>query len=110
MASRRSQSRDRRSTLKRRATAGAAARSLGHRVFFYNASIEELDTSVRVLRIARIVGDHADRRSRLVKFFQQPDNCLTALRIQITGWFISQQYRRFSRDGACNGHALLLAA
>ena len=65
---------------------------------------------VGVAGVARVVGDHADRRALVVQLAQQLHHGVAVLRVEVPGGLVGQQDRRVAPEGARHGHALLLAA
>jgi hypothetical protein len=57
-------------------------------------AIEEMDLPLGMRSKARIMRDHADRRTLFVKFLQQMHYRLAILRVEVSGWLIRQQNRR----------------
>src|SRR5579871_2970966 len=79
-------------------------------VLFDHASIEEMDGTLGVPGVARIVRDHADRRAFLVEFEEQRHDRFAVLRVQVARGLVREEDRRRSAHGACNRNALLLTA
>ena len=75
-----------------------------------DAAVEDVDAAVGVARVARIVGDHADRRAAAVQLAKQIHHRFAAARIEVSGRLVGEQDQRFAGDGAGDGDALLLAA
>src|SRR5579872_6199565 len=81
----------------------------GH-AFFDDASIEEVDAALGVARVARIVGDHADRRAGGMELLEQIHDRLAAARVEVAGRLVREQHERLAGDGARHRDALLLTA
>ena len=69
-----------------------------------------MDAAVGVTCVARVVGDHADRRAGPVKLAQQLHHRFAALRVEVAGRLVGEQDDRLARDRARHGDALLLTA
>src|SRR4029078_2214320 len=63
----------------------------------------------RMLREARVMRYHADRRPAGVQFFQQIHYRFAIARIEISGRLIREQNRRFTGKGARDRDSLLLS-
>src|SRR5688572_14117581 len=88
----------------------AAPRQVDHVAFVDDPAVEELDLAVRVIRVARIVRDHADRRALAVQLAQQVHHRLAVPRVEVSGRLVGEQDRGLAGERAGDGHALLLAA
>ena len=75
-----------------------------------DTAVEQVDMSVGVPGVPRIVCDHADRRAALMQLLQEIHHGLATLRIEIAGRLIGQQDDRFAPDRARDRDTLLLAA
>jgi hypothetical protein len=76
----------------------------------HDSTIEKVHRAIRLKRVSRIVGYHADRRAVAVQSLQKFHNGLTIPRVQISRGLVRQQDRRLA--GKCPGYsdALLLAS
>src|SRR5690606_10407462 len=72
--------------------------------------VEHVDLAIGVIRIARIVRDHADRRAVGVKLREERHHRLAVLRVEVTGRLVGEQDRRPADERAGDRDALLLAA
>src|SRR5215471_3066482 len=75
-----------------------------------NAAVEQVDASLGVFGVSRIVSDHDDRCAFHVELFEKIDDGLAALRVQVPGRLIGEQHRRPADYGSSYSDALLLAA
>src|SRR5690606_35530555 len=73
-------------------------------------TVEEMDRAIGVARVARVVRDHADRRSLVVQLLQQRHHRLAVLRVEVTRRLVGQQDERPADDGARDRDTLLLTA
>src|ERR1051326_5593560 len=89
----------------------SAARSLDDLcigLFGDDLSIKQMNRTIGMPGIARIMRDHTDRCALTMQLAKQLDNCLAVRRIEITCGFIGQQDRRISRQCPRYRDALLL--
>src|SRR5688572_18457489 len=80
------------------------------RFFVDDAAVEHVDLAIRVVGVARIVRDDADRRAVGVQVRQQRHDLLAVLRVQVTRRLVGQQDRRATHERARHGDTLLLTA
>ncbi len=78
--------------------------------FVDDATIKQVDLSIGMTRVARIVRDHAYRRALLVQLAQKLHHCFAVCRIEISGWLIRKQNQRITGHCSRNRDALLLTA
>ena len=79
-------------------------------LLFHYAAIEEMNLPVGCASIARIVSDHADRRSALMQFSEQVHDGFAVVRIEVSGWFVCKKNQGFAGNRPRYCHALLLPA
>ena len=79
-------------------------------IFLDDAAVEEVDGAVGVARVARIVGDHADRGAFAVQLAQQLHDRFAVLRVEVAGRLVREQDRGRAGDRAGDRDALLLTA
>src|SRR5690606_5751194 len=72
--------------------------------------VEHVDLAVRVIRVARIVRDHADRRAVGVQLGEERHHRLAVLRVEVTGRLVREQDRRLADQRTRDRDALLLTA
>src|SRR5579859_4710953 len=75
---------------------------------FDNAPVEQANASLRKMRVAFIVSNHAKGRSVSVQVAQEFHNCFAVSRIQISSGLVGHQYQRIADQSPGNGNALLL--
>src|SRR5436190_1136060 len=79
-------------------------------LFIDDTPIEQMDRPVRMLRVARIVCHHADRRPGAVQRPQQLHHRFAVGRVEVSRRLVGEQDRGIAHDGARDGDALLLAS
>src|SRR6266576_1503928 len=75
----------------------------------HDAAVEQVDRSIGVLRVARIVRHHAHRRAAAVQRPQQVHHRLAVTGVEIPRWLVGEQDRRVTHDRAGDRDSLLLA-
>src|SRR5437867_2418639 len=75
-----------------------------------DAPIEEMDCSIGVTGVSRIMRHHADRGALAVQFTEQFHHGLSISRIQVARGLIRKQNGRLAAQRSSDGDALLLAA
>ncbi len=80
------------------------------RLLVDDAAVEHVDLAIRVVGVARIVRDDADRRAFGVQLGEQRHHLLAVLRVQVTRRLVGEQDRRAADERARDGDALLLTA
>src|SRR5262245_36257185 len=88
----------------------ATLRQVDQRALVDDATVEQLYLAVRVVGVAWIVRDHADRRTLAMQLAQQVHDRFTVARVEVPGRFVGEQDRRAPRERAGDCDALLLAA
>jgi hypothetical protein len=73
-----------------------------------DAAVEEVNVPPRQVEPPFVVRDHADRGAVAVQLAKHLHQRLAALRVEIARGLIGEQDRRAPRDGAGNGHQLLV--
>src|SRR5438874_13312751 len=73
-----------------------------------NASVEQVDGAIGVLREPLVVRDHANGRAAGVQFLEQIHYRFTVAGVEISGRLVREQNRRLARKRARDRHALLL--
>jgi hypothetical protein len=71
-------------------------------------SIEEVNVTLGVARVPRIMRDHTNRGTALMQFAQEIHDRFAALGIEIAGRFVGEQDDRLTCDRAGYGDPLLL--
>jgi hypothetical protein len=71
-------------------------------------AIEQMDDTLRMRRVARVVSDDADGGSTAMQFLQQSHHDLAVLRIEIACRLVRQEDRRLRGNRACDRDTLLL--
>src|SRR5262252_4012275 len=80
------------------------------RLLLDDAAVEDVDAAIGVAGIARIVCDHANRRSAAMQFTEEIHHRFTAPRIEVSGRLVRQQDERLAGNRARDRHTLLLTA
>src|SRR5205085_829141 len=78
-------------------------------IVFHHATVEQMHRTIGMLRETRVVRYHANGRAAGVQFFQQIHYRFAVARIEISGWLIRQQNRRFTSKRARDRDTLLLS-
>ena len=82
----------------------------GAGAFVDDLTVEQMHNTVGPLRVARVVGDHADGGALLVELAKKLHHLFAILRIEVTGRLIREQHGRFATERASHRDALLLTA
>src|SRR5262249_28200776 len=87
---------------------------IGHLNFFthlvHYAPVEQMNRSVGMSCVSRIVSDHADGRALFMELAKQFHHCFAICGIQIPGGLVGQQNCGVSGNCAGDRHSLLLSA
>lgn len=78
------------------------------RRFRGDATVKQMDGSLGVLRVTRIVGDHADRGAATMQFGEQFHYLIAILAVEIAGRFVREDDQRLASDCARDRDTLLL--
>jgi hypothetical protein len=82
----------------------------GAALLFHDAAVEEVDRTIGVCGVARIVRHHADRRAAAVQLAEQFHHGFAVRRIEVTRRLVGEEDERIASDCAGDGDALLLTA
>ena len=69
-----------------------------------------MDGALGVVRVSRVVGDHADGGAALMDVAEEIHDRVPIFGVEISGWLIGKQNHGVTDESACDGDALLLAA
>src|SRR6185437_4118989 len=72
--------------------------------------VQQIDCSLGVPGMARIVCHHADRRARAMQLGQQLHHLITVIAVEIAGRLVRENDQWLACNRACNSDALLLTA
>src|SRR4051812_39754464 len=92
----------RRPVLRRRHDPSADVRGI-----LNDASVEQMDGSVSVFGVPRVVSDHAYRRATSMELLEYPHHRLAILRVEVARWLVGEQDCWLAGDGARNSDSLL---
>src|SRR6185369_7277093 len=77
---------------------------------FDDASVEEVDGTVRVRRVPWIVRDHADGGAAAMQLAEQFHHRFAVRGVEVTRRLVGEEDERIAGDGTRDGHTLLLTA
>src|SRR6185437_2290285 len=80
------------------------------RLYRDDVPVQQVDGSLGVPSMARIVCHHADGRARAMQLGKQLHHLIAVLAVEIAGGLVSENDEWLARNRARNGDALLLAA
>ena len=85
---------------------------LGFRLvlFIHYAAVKQMNLSIGMTRVARIVRDHTNGCALLVQLAQEFHHSLAVGRVEVSSRLVRQQYQRIARDSSRDRDALLLTA
>src|SRR5215813_7274429 len=75
-----------------------------------NLAVEQMDCTLSIARVARVVGDHADGRALSMQLAQEVHNGFAVSGIQVSGWFVGKQNGRLATQRTGHRDALLLTS
>src|SRR5690606_17621647 len=89
---------------------GGQLRGFGAAHVLDDLAVEELDAALRVLLVARVVGDHHDGGAPLMELPQQVHHCLTVAAVEVASGLVREEHAGAAGNGTSHCDALLLAA
>ena len=83
---------------------------LVQRIEITDLAVQHLNVPVGTPRELLVVGHHDNGGPVLIDFLEKIEHLPGHQRIKVAGWLIGKEKSRFSRQGTCDRHTLLLAA
>jgi hypothetical protein len=83
-------------------------RDLGGEGFVYDFAVEEVDGTLSMVGVARVVGDHTDGSAGLVNVLEKFHDGVAIFGVEVSGRLIGEKNHGIAYERACHRDALLL--